>query len=524
MSRQVYTVKIAGPAGMGVKSAGQILAEVLVNLGFHLFDYTEYPSLVRGGHNTYQISFSTSPVYFIHRTVDLFISLAPNHWQIHQNELAENAVIISPPDFPLNDLAGKVGNLVTANTVCLGAAATILGLNPMSFKDIIKAHFGKYAEINWTAFQIGFDFAVRNFNQSKIKVKMPDKSVKLSHNYNDGNEAAGWGFLKAGGDFYTAYPMTPASGILHFLAAHQGDYHLQVVHPEDEIAAINLAAGAAYAGARAATGTSGGGFALMTEAVSLLGMAGIGAVVYLISRPGPATGLPTWTSQGDLLFAIHAGHGEFPKIVLSPGSQQESFELSRLAINLAVKHQLPVIFLSDKMLGESAADTTDLSAEKTIMTPLPRILPGTKGQEYLVNSYEHDDQGFSTEDAEVTKKMVEKRLAKIKNVLPDLPSSTTLRSVRGSTKLIITWGSVTGAVREADLEDYDILPIKTLWPIDPQLETVINSYQSVVVVENNASSQLTTLLKSQFNFKPDRIITKYDGRPFFPEEIYERCK
>ncbi len=522
MSRKVYTIKIAGPAGAGIKSGGQILSKTLISLGFHLFDYTEYPSLVRGGHNTYQVSFSVDKVHSIHKTVDLFMALKPGHWQMHQDEFTKNTLILNETNFPLDKLAGQIGNPMTANIIGLGAIAFIFNLDLDTLKNIVSLQYGKYAEINLKAIDLGFEFASQNFADKSVKIETPKNKVVLKDNYNDGNEATAWGFIKAGGDFYTAYPMTPATGILHFLAAHQQDYKIKVVHPEDEIAAINMAAGAAFAGARVATGSSGGGFALMTEAVSLLGVAELGVVIYLVSRPGPATGLPTWTAQADLLYAIHSGHGEFAKIVLSPASQQESFELSREAVNLAAKYQVPVIFVSDKMIGESAADTTPLSSEKEIIVKSKRVIPGTKGGEYLANSYEHEEKGFSTEDPKITKEMSDQRLKKLKDMLPDLPAPIIYNS--SAKKLIIAWGSVVSAVLEADLKDYALLQLKTLWPIDPSLKKIIDKYKNITVVENNATSQLTTLLKSQFDFNPDKIITKYDGRPFYPEEINDYFK
>jgi len=499
MTNEVYTLKISGPAGTGIKSGGQILSKTLISLGFHIFDYTEYPSLVRGGHNTYSVSFGKNKVYSIHQSADLDISI---------NDYAP--------------LAKELGNPMTANVIALGSIAYVFGLDIDALKKIVAAQYGKYAEINLKAVDFGYDYASKNLADKKIEIEMPLKRVELLNNFNDGNEATAWGFIKAGGDFYTAYPMTPSTGILHFLAAHQSEYNIKVIHPEDEISSINMAAGAAFAGARAATGSSGGGFALMTEAVSLLGVTGIGVVIYLVSRPGPATGLPTWTAQADLLYAINAGHGEFPKIVLSPSSQQESFELSRDAVNLAAKYQVPVIFVSDKMIGESAADTTPLSLEPELIIKSNRILPGTPGKEFVANSYEHDDKGYSTEDPLITKKMSDARLQKLKDMLPDLPKVEIYNA--DATKLIITWGSVTGAVLEAHLADYAVMQIKTLWPIDPELKKIISKYENVTVVENNATSQLTTLLKSQFDFNPDKIIVKYDGRPFYPEEIHEYFK
>ena len=500
MSSNVYTIKIAGPAGAGIKSGGQILSKTLISLGFHIFDYTEYPSLVRGGYNAYFVSFSIDKVLSIHQKVDLDIAI---------NDYT--------------DLAKELGNPLTANVIALGSIAYIFDLELDALKEIVSAQYGKYAEINVKAIDLGYEYAKKNFSDKQIKIQKPSNRVKLSNNFNDGNESTAWGFIKAGGDFYAAYPMTPSTGILHFLAAKQADFNIKVIHPEDEISAINMVAGAAFAGARAATGSSGGGFALMTEAVSLLGASDVGAVIYLVSRPGPATGLPTWTAQGDLLYAIHAGHGEFPKVVLSPSSQQESFELSRLAVNIAIKHQVPVIFVSDKMIGESASDTTDFATEKEIIEASPRILPGTVGKEFLANSYEHDDKnGYSTENAALTKKMVDARLAKIKKLLPDLPEPTIYNSQ--SKNLIITWGSVTGAVLEAKLPDHAIMQFKTLWPINPKIKNIIDTYKNITVIENNATSQLTTVLKSQFDFNPDKIIVKYDGRPFYPEEINEYFK
>ena len=361
----------------------------------------------------------------------------------------------------------------------------------------------------------------------------------------DGNEAFGWGFIKGGGVFYSAYPMTPATGALHFLASKQAEYRLTVVHPEDEISSANMAAGAAFTGARAATGTSGGGFALMNEAVSFCGITEIGMVYYLVSRPGPATGLPTWTSQGDLFHAIYSGHGEFPKVVLAPGDIDESFELSHTALNLAAQLQTPIIVLSDKLLGESSASTKyfpDIEVKidkgkllneidsddfkryeftKDGISPLS--LPGTVGGEFLANSYEHDESGFATEDADLSEKMFNKRMLKVKTALKISPKANFFGS-KTAKKLIIAWGSPKGAILEAlklmdNKRDFAFLQLKTLWPINPEIKTIINAFKEVIVIENNGTSQLVTLLRSQFEFNPSKIINKNNGRPFFPEEI-----
>lgn len=559
MSAQVYSVKFAGQAGAGIKSGGQLLSKILIKHGFNVFDYNEYPSLIRGGHNTYQVSFSTDKVYAPRFYVDAFFSILPGHWQNHINELGKDTLIFSDEEFksqkgkslhlPLKEIAQKVGNALSANIICIGVISFIYGFDLKVVEELIISEFGKKTETNISALKEGYAFAQLNFSKFKQKIKLPTK-VQKDNCFNDGNEAYGWGFIQGGGNFYAAYPMTPATGALHFLAPRQKEYNMTVVHPEDEIAAANMVAGAAFAGARAATGTSGGGFALMNEAVSFCGVTEIGMVFYLVSRPGPATGLPTWTGQGDLLYAIFSGHGEFPKVVLAPGDHQESFELSALSLNLAAELQTPIIVVSDKMLGESSANVPDFSKTKVKINRgklldevrpgfkryllktkdgvSPYTLPGTKNGEFLSNSYEHDEFGFSTEDSDITIKMVEKRAAKLKLALKLTPQPI-LYGTKKAKKLIIGWGSTKGVILESikmmkNPEDYAFLQFKTLWPINPDIQFIINAFKDITIVENNHTAQLATLLKSQFNFNPTSVITKFDGRPFFPEELYEKLK
>ncbi|MDD2482791.1 MAG: 2-oxoacid:acceptor oxidoreductase subunit alpha [Candidatus Shapirobacteria bacterium] len=551
------TIKIAGPAGSGIKSAGQLFSKLLIDHGFNLVDYGEYPSLVRGGHNTYQITFSDKKVFSTHFNVDLFFSVYPGHWQQHLKEFTKNTLVFSDEDFsevksksnflnlPLKEMATQAGSLLVVNTLCLGVAAYLYNLDTKLAKDLICEAYVKYADLNLNAFNIAYNYAKENFSKFQIKINKSKKIVKMG--FYDGNEAFGWGFIKGGGVFYSAYPMTPATGALHFLASKQAEFRLTVVHPEDEISSANMAAGAAFTGARSATGTSGGGFALMNEAVSFCGIAEIGMVYYLVSRPGPATGLPTWTSQGDLFHAIYSGHGEFPKVVLAPGDIDESFELSHNALDLAAELQTPVIVLSDKLIGESSASTKffpDIEVKinkgkilneidsddfkryaftKDGISPLS--LPGTVGGEFLANSYEHDEYGFATEDADLSEKMFNKRMLKVKTALKISPKANFFGS-KNAKKLIISWGSPKGAILEAlklmdNKEDFAFLQLKTLWPINPEIKNIIDAFKETIVIENNGTNQLITLLKSQFDFHPTKIINKNNGRPFFPEEIID---
>ena len=553
MNSNFSTIKIAGPAGSGIKSSGQIFSKLLINSFFNLLDYSEYPSLVRGGHNTYQISFSADPLYFVFSKVDLFFSVYPGHWQQHVKEFTKNTLVFSDEEtpknvnfkffkLPLTDLATQAGSRLVINTFCIGVAVYLYNLDANLAKKLMCQAYGKYSDLNTTAFNLAYQYASQNFSDLRIKLNFPKKKTKLG--FYDGNEAFGWGFIKGGGNFYAAYPMTPATGTLHFLAAKQTEHNLTVVHPEDEIAAANMAAGAAFAGARAGTGTSGGGFALMNEAVSFCGVAEIGMVYYLVSRPGPATGLPTWTAQGDLMHAIYSGHGEFPKVVLAPGDAQESFEMGVSSLNLAAQLQTPIIVVSDKMIGESGASTTYLPDSKVKIEKgeietkpttnfkrysftkngiSPLTLPGTPNGEFLSNSYEHDEFGFSTEDEILSKKMFDKRMAKTKLAIKLAPKANFFGTEKAK-KLIVSWGSPKGSILQAlsmikNKEDYAFLQIKTLWPINPDLQKLISPFKEIIVIENNGTNQLVSLLKSQFDFNPTSIINKNDGRPFFVEEI-----
>jgi len=560
MTLNLSTIKIAGPAGSGIKSAGQLFSKILIDHGFNLVDYSEYPSLVRGGHNTYQITFSDEKVFSTHFNVDLFFSVYPGHWQQHQDEFTKSTLVFSEEEFsdikskatfinlPLKEMANQAGSLLVINTLCLGIATYLYDLDAKKAKEFICETYGKYAEMNANAFDIAYSYAKNNLSKFQIKIKKPAKKNKMG--FNEGNEAFGWGFIKGGGKFYAAYPMTPATGTLHFLANKQAEFKLTVVHPEDEIAAANMAAGAAFTGARSATGTSGGGFALMNEAVSFCGITEIGMVYYLVSRPGPATGLPTWTGQSDLLHAIYSGHGEFPKVVLAPGDIDESFELGHLSLDLASQLQTPILVVSDKLIGESSSSTQyypDIDVkidEGKIKTEIkednfkryaftkdgisPLSLPGTPGGEFLCNSYEHDEFGFSTEDAVLSAKMANKRMLKLETALKICPKANFFGSKKAK-KLILTWGSPKGAILEAlklmdNKEGFAVLQLKTLWPINFEIKTIINAFKDVIVIENNGTNQLVTLLKSQFDFNPSKTINKNNGRPFFPEEIIDLLK
>ena len=563
MSKKVFTIKFAGPAGMGIKSVGQLFSKILVAHGLNLADYSEYPSLVRGGHNTCQISFSQDKVFAPHYFIDILFSIVPNHWPQHLDEFTKDTLIFSDeqidqinPEFnqkrkgkflslPLKTLANEIGSAQVVNTISLGVAAYLFNFDLELTKKIVCGFYKNFCDLNARAIQSGYDYAKTNF--SKYKLNLIYKPTNTTDFY-EGNEAYSLGFLAGKGDFYCAYPMTPATGALHFLAAKQEAYpKLKVIHAEDEVGVANMAVGAAFAGARTAVGTSGGGFALMNEAMSLCGVSEVGVVYYLVSRPGPATGIPTYTAQADLLHAINSGHGEFPKIVIAPGDIDESFQMGYQSLNLAAKIQTPVIVVSDKFLGESSTSTQDLTKIKPKIelgdiekNPnndykryqyskegiSPRTIPGTQNGQFLANSYEHDEYGFSTEDATTAKKMFDKRNSKYKLALKLAPKAN-LFGNKSAKKLIISWGSTKGPILEAlknikNSSDFAFLQLKTLWPINPDIKKIIDGFKEIIVIENNGTGQLVSILKSQFDFNPQKIHLKYNGRPFFPEEIVKK--
>ena len=367
-------VRIGGEAGFGIKAAGQMLARSFVDAGLETFDLSEYPSLIRGGHNNYLLRVSTEPVYSHVEPVDALICLNRETLDLHHHELVDGgAVIFDPADFPADDVPARLravpvplteiargaGGKIMRNTVALGALLGIVGFPLTYLGDSLRKQFAKkapeVAEGNVQAAQAGCDAAI---------VACPDFLVQLAPIEGaprrilvDGNEALGMGALAAGIGFYAAYPMTPASSILHFMAAHEREYGVVVKHTEDEIAAMNMVVGAAFGGTRAMTASAGGGFALMVEAFGMAGASESAVVVGVLTRPGPATGLPTWTEQSDLRYVIHAAQGEFPRVVLAPGDREDAFTLTWKAFNLADQLQTPVVILGDSYLSDNRQST-----------------------------------------------------------------------------------------------------------------------------------------------------------------------
>jgi 2-oxoglutarate ferredoxin oxidoreductase subunit alpha len=561
-------IRIGGPAGMGIKAAGQSLARVFVRAGYETFDLTEYPSLIKGGHNTYHLRVSDREIFSHVLDTDVLVALDADTVPFHTGELTPGAAIIYDPadfdigeveglpeglcliDVPLTQITKDVGGQrIMRNVVALGAVLGHIGFDLSYLTDSIKEQFAhkppEIAEQNIACAQGGYDYAREHgcaFPYDMQPIERDGERILI-----DGNEALGLGALAAGVGMYCAYPMTPASSLLHFMAKHGEDRGVIVKHTEDEIAAMNMVVGAAFGGGRAMCATSGGGFSLMVEALGLAGVSESAVVVGLISRPGPATGLPTWTEQSDLRFAIHASQGEFPRVVLAPGDRHDSFDLSWQAFNIADILQTPVIILGDAYISDHrqsvppfdtaavAIDRGELQTDGEVTDYLryritdsgisPRALPGVTGAEQIVNSYDHDEHGYANEEAGMRDAQNEKRMRKMETASGIVPPPQYFGPDDAELSIVL-FGSTKMPAREAmrmlaeDGIAINIMQVVTVWPFPAeQVAEFLAKAKRTAVIEGNATGQLESLIREQCMAEVDHRLHRYDGRPFAPEQI-----
>ena len=564
-------IRIGGPAGFGVKAAGATLARVFARAGYHTFDLTEYPSLIKGGHNTYQIRVSEDDIFSHVMATDMLVALDAATIPLHLAELtAGGAIVFDPKDIsetdidlagrddlclvpvPLTDIVYEVGGIkIMRNVVSLGAVLGHMDFPLDGLVDSLKAQFAKkapeVAEQNIAAATRGYEVA------REAKCAFPCALSPLAGRtpqvLADGNESIALGALAAGIGLYAAYPMTPATSVLHYLAAHGEAEGVVVKHTEDEIAAINMTIGGAFGGTRSMCATSGGGFSLMVEALGFAGVSESAIVVGLLSRPGPATGMPTWTEQSDLRFAIHAAQGEFPRVVLAPGDHTDAFELTWKAFNLADQLQTPVIILGDTYLSDNRQTQVpfDVSAvtverdglvtegsvdgyERYAVTPSgvsPRALPGVLGAEQIVNSYEHDGHGWAAEDSDTRVAQNTKRLRKEKLAREIAPPPAHFGPTDAEVSLIV-FGTTKMPAREAlkwldaDGISVNMLQIVTVWPFPTtEVSAFMQRATRTLVIEGNATGQLEGLIREHCLREPGHRLNRCDGRPFSPEQIYK---
>jgi len=567
------TIRIGGEAGMGLESSGAGFSKALTRGGLYAFGLPDYYSRIRGGHNFYSIRVAPQPLYSHAEPVHLVLALDMETVRRHVDALVEGGAIVyddkdQVPDelrrpgvsffpVPLTALAEERGGReVMRNTLALGVAAGLTGFDHTYMGSVIRDNFARkgqaVVDANLRVVEAGVQ-AARPF-QADFPFRMeavPDAPPRLILN---GNEAFALGALAGGCRFVAAYPMTPGSPVLHWFAARAEEYGAVTKHAEDEIAAINMAIGAAHVGARALVPTSGGGFSLMVEALGLAGITETPVVVYNAQRPGPATGMPTRTEQGDLLFMMHASQGEFPRFVLAPGTVEESFRIGWQVFNLAEQYQTPALVLSDHYLAvayrtvESDALNFDeveidrgalLTEEEldrlgepyrrfriTESGISPRAVPGHPNAVWVTSSNEHDEYGAIDESPENRTAQVNKRRRKAEGAVREIEGP----SWYGSEEAEITflcWGSTYGPLREAvdrlNAEQPargNMLHFSALHPLPLEaVEAALEQANRTIAVEGNGTGQLETLLRARTGRSVDGAIHKYDGRAFTPEYI-----
>ncbi|MBI4080595.1 MAG: 2-oxoacid:acceptor oxidoreductase subunit alpha [Candidatus Levybacteria bacterium] len=577
---------IGGEAGYGIMTVGLMMSKIFTRLGLHVFDYVEYPSLIRGGHNAYYVRGSDVEMTSQKRPVDILVALNLETITLHKTELSPNAVVIFDPnivqvkaeDFsptvklypvPFLELTKKLGaDRLMINTVAVGASLALFSSDFSILEKIMNDIFGRKGEQvvgeNVNTSKAGFDHVVGQYGKTLVAniAKTEQKNLLIG-----GAEAIALGSIKAGLKFAAIYPMTPINGVMTTLVANALTYNIVVKEPEDEIAGINMALGAAYAGVRSMAATSGGGFSLMVEGLGLAAQTEVPIVIIMGMRPGPATGMPTWTEQGDLRFVLHAHQGDFPRIIVAPGDPTEAFYHTMHAFNLAEKYHLPVIVLVDKYLNEGhvtveskilreMSDTFVLQrgklltdAEVAAQTDYkryllttdgisPRSLPGQKGGISLTGSDEHDERGLYNEEAEVRQAMMDKRFKKMETALSDFPKpelysseSENLATLQQAPLTLVSFGSTKMPILEAmrwlkrDGIHVNFVKVSYLnpFPTEP-LAILLKQAKKTLIIENNHEGQFEGLIRERTGLVMNEHLRKYDGRPFYPEEIVDHVK
>ncbi len=567
MSDGRFTLAIGGEAGFGIMAAGLLVAKLASRSGYSVCDYTEYPSVIRGGHNVLFLTIGEEKVFSTETGVDILVALTEETVKRHVQSITRKGVLLydstrikNLPEIPNHiesiglpcaEIAKSVGGtILMKNTVALGALVALTGGSLDLLFTLLEEEFGdKKPEIvlkNKAVAKAGFEALLSAAKQcvtSRLQIlsKTPTQLVIT------GNEAIALGALQAGVQFVAIYPMTPTSNVLHTLAAVAEEQGLVCIQPEDEISGINMAIGASYAGVRSMVATSGGGFCLMTEAYGLAGITETPLVIIEGMRGAPATGLPTWTEQGDLRFILHAHQGDFPRIVLAAGDAEEAQRMTAQAFYLADKYQTPVVLLVDKHVCEGHVtmfpqkknteylsrgkfvDRSEKNYKRYALTPdhvSPRSIPGV-GNCVVANSDEHDESGYSNEEISMREAQMEKRMGKLVRVALEDMEAPSVYGAKDAELTIVSWGSNKGAILEAMKQLPHVNYVHVTWmspfPKDA-LTTLIRKAPQVLIVENNYSGQLTGLIAEQTGIRISHQLLGYSGRPFFPEDIIAAVK
>lgn len=575
-------VWIGGAAGEGIASTGDIFCKTASRMGMWVCAYNSYQSVIRGGHVYYQVQIGGGDkVLSQGDEPDVLLALNQDTVNRHAAKVVENGAIIFNKDkikidgiklnknvqvigIPVDELTKEFGkNPVMQNTVNSGALVHLLGLDWTVFESSIRSIFGskksEIADLNIKLATKGADFAKANSKPLSIKLKGDGKKRAIA----TGNSMIAFGALSGGCKFYSAYPMTPASSIMHWLAPRASKYGMVMKQMEDEIAAINATIGAGHVGVRSMTGTSGGGFALMTEAISLAAMTETPCVAVHVMRGGPSTGLPTKTEQGDLFQDLGAGQGDYPKAIIAPITVSDAYHAAVESLNIAEKYQTPVLLLSDLYLSEHAETIDDnsitwdvpidrgeivtewkesdpskatkswyveknpddyLRFKDTPSGVSPRALPGTANTLFVAASDEHDEEGIVISDVytdpDVRVKMMNKRMRKMAGIEKDT-SGPIVTGPQKADATLVGWGSTFQIIEEVRLalekkgKSVNHIHFRTVWPLHTEeTKRLLEASKKTINIENNFSSQMARLIRMETGYKMHHFINKYDGEPF----------
>ena len=559
------SIVICGQAGQGIKTVENLLTGIMKRSGLHVFSCKEFMSRIRGGMNSTSIRVSSRRVRGFVEKMDILIPLDPGGIEHVRERISGDTLIIGdlenidPEDLEtggslpvaLKTIARELGNAAFSNTVAVGVLAALMGSPCEVGTDLIREYFSskgsEVADKNIAAFGRGYDEgATWREEAGGDRFQLDGSDAVRDELLMSGTEGVGMGAIAGGCNFLAFYPMSPATGVGIFIAKQADRFDILVEQAEDEIAAVNMVAGGWYAGARGMTTTSGGGFALMTEGLSLAAMLETPMVIHLAQRPGPATGLPTRTGQEDLLFVLFAGHGEFPRVVYTPGSVEETFYLTRQAFNLADKFQVPVFILTDQYLLDSTCNLPppDIDDHKVVDYVVktepayrryeltkdgisPRGIPGYGEGLVTVDSDEHDESGHITEDLQLRVRMVDKRMKKLEGITAEVIPPVFFGDKDFKT-LILGWGSTLPTIREAleeiGTEGIGYLHFSQVFPLWPELIQYLDRAERTVAVENNATGQFAKLVAMTTGRQIDGQVLKYNGLPFSREEMIDALK
>lgn len=549
---------LSGEAGQGLQTIERILSSLLNSRGYRTFTFSEYMSRVRGGCNSTLIRVSNKQRSAYVERADIFIALSKLSIPRYRDRISQHTLVVGDlsilgesaegvnvQNIPVSKLAQEAGGRIYQNTVVAGVFLSFFDIEEDAVESFIKYTFlkkgEKVVEENINAMRLGRNAGEELQRQHDVVLEVTTYPEKYYDLFMSGSDAVCLGALSGGCNYISSYPMTPGTSVFEGLARYSKDFDIVVEQAEDEISAINMGLGAWYSGARAMVSTSGGGFALMVEGLSLAGMIESPMVIHLAQRPGPATGFPTRTEQGDLNFALGAGHGEFARVILAPGTIEEGYNLTAEAFDIADVFQIPVIILTDQFFVDSYASARSENMPIEEVTPKiiqtcstyqryaytengisPRGIPGFGDGVVCIDSDEHDTEGRITESHETREMMMDKRMSRLA-MLEESAIEPVFTGAENGKILVIGWGSTFGVISEAvdEMSAHGLkhMHVRQVYPLGNDVVAEVMNAERVIVVENNYSGQFATLLRQETGRDPDEVVVQYNGLPFSVERL-----